>query len=101
MSRSSQILVVTFDPSTEIDPLTVIAKKLAESVEQYLQRVVSGPVDVSVADHEDRGQLPAASIHRGTAVKVINTPRLRGSVELRSRRRGVNPSVERADNREE
>lgn len=55
MSRSSQILLVTFDASTAIDPLTVSAKNLAEHVESYLQRVAAGPLDVAVSDGEAFG----------------------------------------------
>lgn len=55
MFRSSQILLVSFDPSTGLDPLTVVAKRLAEQVESYLQRVTPGELVVDVADDEDRG----------------------------------------------
>ncbi|MFJ8208171.1 hypothetical protein [Streptomyces sp. NPDC096033] len=55
MSRSSQIIVVTFDPSTDLDPLTVIEKHLAEQVELYLQRVAAGPIDVALSDSEPTG----------------------------------------------
>lgn len=55
MSRSSQILIVTFDPSTDLDPLTVVEKQLTEQVELYLQRITAGPIDVAVADNEAAG----------------------------------------------
>jgi hypothetical protein len=55
MSRSSQILIVTFDPSTDLDPLTVVEKQLAAQVELYLQRLTAGPVDVAVSDREPAG----------------------------------------------
>ncbi|MFB6805399.1 hypothetical protein [Streptomyces sp. NPDC056387] len=55
MSRSSQILIVTFDPSTDLDPLTVVEKRLAEQVELYLQRLSAGPIDVAVSDSESTG----------------------------------------------
>lgn len=55
MSRSSQILIVTFDPSTGVDPLTVIEKQLVDSVERYLQRVAPGELSISVADDAECG----------------------------------------------
>jgi hypothetical protein len=55
MSRSSQILLVTFDPSTGIDPLTVTAKQLVDSVELYLQRVAPGELTIRVAEDADYG----------------------------------------------
>jgi hypothetical protein len=55
MSRSSQILIVTFDPSTELEPLTVVEKRLVEQVELYLQRLVFGPISVTVSHTEPVG----------------------------------------------
>lgn len=55
MFRASQILLVTFDPSTGVDPLTVTAKQLADSVERYLQRVAPGGLTVRVAEDADYG----------------------------------------------
>lgn len=63
MSRSSQILLVTFDPSAGIDPLTVIAKELAESVELYLQRVAPGAMSVAISDHGDYGLVRQGGRH--------------------------------------
>lgn len=55
MSRSSQIFIVTFDPSTGVDPLTVTAKQLVDSVERYLQRVAPGELAIRVAEDADYG----------------------------------------------
>lgn len=55
MSRSSQILLVTFDAAAGVDPLTATAKQLAESVELYLQRVAPGAMTVAVSDTENYG----------------------------------------------
>lgn len=74
MSRSSQILLVTFDPSIEIDPLTVTAKNLAESVELYLQRVAPGPMSVVVADDTERG----VALHDGQLVAAFTFAPLGG-----------------------
>ncbi|MGW8326539.1 hypothetical protein ACWGLE_01385 [Streptomyces sp. NPDC055897] len=58
----SALLRVTFDPTTQIEPLTIVASSdLAENVARYLYRLNGSPVTVDYAETFGYGAAYTAS----------------------------------------